>query len=178
MPADAGDLYDAASELLAAAAASLMDAPAGPITTQAIWPGLPAYDCAPALYVHAGGVSIGDTMPLQPPLQPMQRMVTTGEVNLLALTITVLRCVPTVVQQGETVLLPSTQLISMAAEDCYGDLWAIWNGLKNQHRAGTLFQRASGRREFAFDAAIPVRTSGGVGGWEIPVRVELSGYGA
>lgn len=171
-----GDLFAAAQELLAAAAAALVEAPAGSIAYQAIWPGLPSYDCAPALFVHAGGTSFADTYPLQPPLQPMQQMVTTGEVNLLALTITVIRCVPVIEQEQQSVLLPSPQIITDAAEDIYGDLWAIWNYLKNQHRAGLLFQRPSGRREFRFDPAVPVRTSGGVGGWEIPVRVELSGY--
>ena len=178
MSASAGDLYAAAEELLAAAALSLQDAPGGTISYQAVWPGMPAYDCAPALFVHAGGPRYGDTIPLSPPLQPYQRQVTTGVVNLIELTITVLRCVPTLEQAGQTIALPSPAAVSAAAEQTMGDVWAIWNGLKNQHRAGTLFQRPSGRREFGFNPAVAVRTSGGVGGWEIPCVLELGGYGA
>lgn len=176
MPGGPGDLYAAASELLAAAAAALVDAPGGAIELQAIWPGLPSYDCVPALYVHAGGASVGDTYPLQPPLQPLQRIVTSGEVNLISLTITVLRCVPIVGEQGQNILLPDPVAINASSEEIYGDVWAIWNYLKNAHRAGTLFQRPSGRREFGFGAAVPIRTSGGAGGWEIPISVELGGY--
>lgn len=173
-----GDLYAAAEELLAAAGQALLASPGGgiPVTSQAIWPGLPSYDCIPALYVHAGGTSFADTYPLQPPLQPWQRMVTSGEVNLLVLTITVLRCVPVLEQTQQSVLFPSATDISASAEIVYGDLWAIWNYLKNQHRAGVLFQTPSGRREFNFLPAVPVRTSGGAGGWEIPVSVQLPGY--
>lgn len=176
MPPGPDDLYDAAQQLLDAAAVAVATARGGAIDLQAIWPGLPSYDCVPALYVHAGGTSIGDTLPLQPALQPMQRMVTTGEVNLLQLTITVLRCVPVIEEEQASILLPDPVAISAAAAECYADLWAIWNHLKNEHRAGHLFQRPSGRREFVFDPAVPVRTSGGAGGWEIPIRVELGGF--
>jgi uncharacterized protein (DUF1501 family) len=177
MPGAATDLWDCAAELLAAAAIALeTEAPAGPIDYQAIWPGLPSYDCVPALYVHVGGPAIADTYPLQPPLQPMQRIVTSGEVNIVQLTITVLRCVPVIEQESQSILLPSPALINQSAHDVLGDLWAIWNYLKNQHRLGNLYQTPSGRREFAFDPAQPVRTSGGAGGWEIPIRVQLGGY--
>lgn len=176
MPAGPDDLYQAAVELLTACATALEDSPGGPIQAQAIWPGPPAYDCVPALYVHAGSNSVGDTYPLQPPLQPMQRIQTTGFVDLVAFTITVLRCVPVLRGSGQTLALPLVAEINKSARDCYGDLWSIWNYLKNQHREGLLFQNASGRREFMFDPAIPVRTSGGAGGWEITVRVQLGGY--
>jgi hypothetical protein len=169
-------LYDASVELLQAAAAAVATTPGGPIDFQAIWPGLPAYDCVPALFVHAGGPSVGDTYPLQPPLQPMQRIVTSGLVLLIQLTITVLRCVPVIEQEQQSVLLPNPGLISQAAYETMSDVWAIWNVLIDMHRDGSLFQTPSGRREFILDPAVPVRTSGGAGGWEIPVRVQLGGY--
>lgn len=176
MPPGPADLYAAAEELLAAASDGVDTSPGGHINYQAISPGLPPFDCPPALYVHAGGASIGDTLPLAPPLQPMQRIVTTGEVNLIAFTITVIRCVPVPTQGTQTVKLPSPAAISAAAELMYGDLWAIWNHLKNEHRDGNLFQTPSGRREFILLPAVPVRTSGGAGGWEIPIGVQLGGY--
>lgn len=178
----AGDLYEAAQELLAAAEAALEDSPGGPIEGGSIWPGLPAYDCVPALYVHAGGPSVGDTYPLQPPLQPMQRMQTSGMVLLVQMTITVLRCVPKIEQRGQNLLLPNPAELGAASEATMGDVWAIWNYLKYAHLPvsqgglGTLFQTPSGRREFQFDPAVPIPTSGGAGGWEIPVRFQLGGF--
>lgn len=176
MPPGPGDLFAAAQALLTASAAGVATSPGGPIDYQAIWPGLPAFDCAPAIHVHTGGASFADTYPLQPPLQPMQQIAMNGEVNLIVFTVTVLRCVPTVTQGQSSVLLPQVAAITESARITMGDLWAVWNHLKNQHRAGLLFQTPSGRREFRFLPAVPLRTSGGVGGWEIQVAVELSGY--
>ena len=183
MAAGPDALYEAAEELLAAAAAALTNAPVqcpicggGPTNYQAIWPGEPVFDCPETLAVHAGGVAVADTLPLQPPLQPMQRIVTTGIVDLAALTITVTRCVPVIEQEQQSLLLPRQELVNASAKVIYGDLWRIWNYLVWAHREGLLFQRPSGRREFLFEPAIPVRTSGGVGGWIIPVRFQLDGY--
>jgi hypothetical protein len=172
-----GDLFAAAQELLAAAAVALEDAPAGPITRKLISQSAPVFDCAPQLSVHAGGPSIADTYPLQPPLQPMQRIVTAGLVDLVVMTITVTRCVSTLGEEGQDILLPTPEALTADSEACYGDLWAIWNHLVKEHREGNLFQSLSKRREFALEPAQPLNNGGGVGGWEIPVRFQLPGYG-
>ncbi len=174
--AAAGDLYEAATELLAACATALLDSPGGPIDYQVISQGLPAFDCAPALFVSVGGPAVGTTYPLQPPLEELQRIVTTGQVNIVTWQVTVLRCITVIEEEGQNVMLPDPAQLSEDARICYGDLWAIWNGVKNQHRLGTLFQRPSGRREFGIDPAAAVRTAGGFGGWIIQVRAELDGY--
>lgn len=176
MPGDAGDLFKTAEEFLAACAKALEDAPAGTILNQAIWQGPPAFDCAPALYVHAGGPSIADTYPLQPPLQPAQRIAETGIVNMVAFTATVLRCIPVLEGDGQTILLPARSEITASSADIYGDLWAIWNFLVYQHRNGNLWQTQSRRRELILDPAIPLRNSGGVGGWQLQIRVQIGGY--
>lgn len=176
MKAASNDLFAAAQELLAAADASLADSIAGQIDYKAIWPGVPAFDCAPALHVSLGAVAVADTLPGTPSLAPMQRIVTTGEVNIQVMAVTILRCVAVMGQQGENVVLPPAVNITADAQETYGDLWAVWNGLKNRHRAGTLFQDPSGRREFSLDPAIPVRTAGGVGGSIVNVRFQIPGY--
>jgi len=173
----AGDLFAAAQTLLAAAAAALEDAPAGPIDRMLVSQSAPVFDCAPQLSVHAGGPSIADTYPLQPPLQPMQRIVSTGLVDLVLMTITVTRCVSKLGDDGQTITLPTPQAMTDDAEACYGDLWAIWNHLIKEHREGNLFQSASKRREFTLEPAQPLNNGGGVGGWEIPVRFQIPGYG-
>lgn len=169
------DLFDTAQELLAAAAAALETTPGGGIAYQAVWQGLPVWDCPPMLTVHAGGPSIAPTT-AGPVLGPMQRIVVTGEVNIVSFTVTVLRCVPSLLQRGQSTVLPSAADETASSQVCYADAWAVWNYLKNAHRAGTLFQRPSGRREFALIQALPLRTSGAAGGWEIHVGVEVGGY--
>jgi hypothetical protein len=179
VPGAAGDLYAAAVELLEAAATALETlAPAGPITRKLVSQSAPVFDCAPQLSVHMGGPSVADTYPLQPPLQPMQRSVTTGFVDLVLMTITVTRCVVVIGQDAQSLILPSPVELSQNAEDCYGDLWAIWNYLFQQHRLGNLFQTPSGRREFTLEPANALNNGGGVGGYEIPVRFQLPGFSA
>lgn len=169
-------LYAAAEELLAASALALEDSHEGPPDYQAIVQGLPVFDCPPALYVSVGVGSVASTLPPGPTMQELQRIVSTGNVNLITFTVTIIRCVSVIGERGPNGLLPSAADVSLDARICYSDLWAIWNGLVGQHRAGTLFQNPSGRREFAVDSSIPVRTQGGAGGWLIPCRVQLGGY--
>lgn len=176
MPGSANGLYEVAEELLAAAAAALEDSPGGPLVHKAVWPGAPAFDCPEALYVYMTGPAVADTYPLQPPLQPMQRLVTTGQVDLVSYTIQVIRCVPVIGGDEQTITLPSEDAVSASARICYGDAWAIWNYLSHAHREGLLFQVPSGRREFEILPVTPLATSGGVGGFIIPVRVQVPGY--
>lgn len=176
MAGAATDLFDLAQELLDAAAEGVALSPAGPIGYKAVSPGPPAYDCVPSLFVHAGGPVFGDTYPLQPSLQPMHRIGVQGLVDLVQLTITVLRCIPVTEQDGQTISLPQPAAITNAARETYGDLWAIWNHLITKYRAGDLFPSPSSNREFIFDPALPVRQQGGAGGWEISIRVQLGGY--
>lgn len=175
---DAGDLFLVAQTLLTACEQILAaDSPGGPVAFSAVWQGLPSFDCEQdSLYVDLGGPAVGNTYPLQPPLEELQRIVTTGQVNIITFHITVLRCISVLENDGQTLMLPSAAQITEDSRICYGDLWALWNGLKNRHRLGTLFQTLSGRREFGFDPAAAVRTSGGVGGWLIQIRVEVPGY--
>lgn len=171
------DLYGAAERLLSLTANAVATTPGGPIDYQAIVQGLPVFDCPPAIYVSAGAVQIADTSPLGPTLQPMQRIVQTGVLDLPVFTITVIRCVEAVIlHEGQSLILPSAAAVSSDAYVCYADVWAVWNALIHAHRDGTLFQSPSRRREFAVDQAIPVRTEGGAGGWLLQVRFQLDGY--
>lgn len=177
MAASAQDLFDLAQEFLTACEEAVAkESPGGAIGYSAISTGEPAYDCVPALYVHVGGSAQADTLPLSPTMQPMHRMNQQGLVNLITMTCTVLRCVPVTEQQGQDVLVPDPALITAAARESYGDLWAIWNYLKTKYRAKELFTSFASDREFIFDPAVPIRTSGGAGGWAIQVRVQLGGY--
>lgn len=175
--AGSGDLYALCRETLNAANAALAtDAPGGAIARAYVSPGPPVYDCCPQITVHAGGTSEATTAPLSPPLSSGHRAEAQGSLYLISLVITVLRCVPVVTQTGQTAKLPSANSIEAAAVETLGDIWAIWHGMRRAYQAGALFVSPSGKREFFFEAAFPINTQGGCAGWQIPFRVQLSGY--
>ena len=168
------DLHEIASEFLAGCETAIQTSPGGKITRSYVAPGLPSLDCAPELSVYVGGAVEGITRPLAPPLQLGRREDQTGRVNLVPLTCVVSRCVPTVDAGGH---FPSPTEIEEAAKLTNGDLWAIWNVVPALYRAKLLFARPDNEsRLLFFDPAVPLATSGGVGGFQVPVRVELSGY--
>ncbi len=168
----AGDLYAAAVELLEATEVALA---ANPVDRVFVSPALPALDCCPQLTVHVGGASEGDTAPLQPPLQPGHRTYAGDLVNVVQLTITIVRCTPGPDNSGNP---PPAAEIQASAQESIDDLWAIWNYLRTEHRAGNLFTAPAGpgSREFFFDPAFPLNIAGGCCGWQIPFRVSLGGY--
>lgn len=171
------DLYDACFDLLVAAAEAVGTTPGGAIDRAYVSPGPPAWDCE-QLTVHAGGPAVGDTAPLQPPLQPGHRVAGTGMVNIVEMTVTVLRCcTPVPTSEGEGIIIPSAQGIAEAAELSLADLWAIWNHVATRKRNGTLFPPAK-TREMFFDPAVALNTQGGCSGWQIQMRVQLDGYEA
>jgi hypothetical protein len=164
------DLYDLAVEYLDACTVALADTPDGVPECVYVSPGPPVWDVCPALMVHVGGPVIGDTLPLQPMLAPLHRVQITGEVILVSLTATVLRCAPVLDNDGKIDLSemgPATRQIN-------ADLWAIWNHVRAGKRNGTLF--APREREFAFEPAVSVNQQGGACGWQITIRSQLDGY--
>lgn len=171
----AGDLFAAAQELLLATDEALELAPGGRIDAPFVSPGMPAFDFTPMLTVHAGGTQFADSAPLQPPMQPLQR-IHVGNLDLVQLVITVTRVVPVInVDSGGAIVgFPTPSEMEASAERIFGDLWTIWNHLKTKYRAGDLFDGAP--REFVFNAAHSVHAQGGHGGWEIPVLLQLGGY--
>lgn len=169
----ATDLYALASELLSAAEGILVGTPGGAISRSFVSPGLPSLDCCPQLTVHAGGPAEADTSPVTTPLDPGHRTSNFELLNLVQLTITVVRCAPA----PETAIPTAAELDAVSSET-YADLWALWNELRQMHRAGTLFDAPAGpgSRELFFDPAYPLNPQGGCAGWQLPIRVELGGY--
>lgn len=173
-----GDLYALLEEYLGACEAAVALTPGGAIARAFVSPGPPAWDCCPQLTVHAGGPVVGDTAPLAPPLQAGHRPAL-GIVNLIAMTATVLRCVPVVTQHGETTVLPAPVDISASAKETCADVWSIWNHVLASKRNGTLFAGTDGdpdQREMTLDPAVALSPAGGCGGWQLQIRVQLGGY--
>jgi hypothetical protein len=172
--AAATDLYDLCREYLEACEEAVVLAPAGAIDRAFVSPGPPAWDCCPQLTVHAGGPSQADTAPLGPPLQIGHRISDPGAVNLVTMTATVLRCSPTLGDEGDAIVLPDAAELDASAEEVLGDVWAIWNHLATRKLAGTLW--APKERELIFDPAVALNPAGGCSGWQIQIRVQLGGY--
>lgn len=169
----AGDLHDLALEYLDACAAAVATTAGGAIAHRFVSSGLPPLDCCPQLTVHVGGPAQADTLPLLPPLQPAERTQTQGYLPLVQMTCTVVRCVPVPSESGNP---PAAATLTAAALLTDQDVWAVWNWIASRHRANSLFTQPSGKREMFMDAAFALNNSGGCGGWQIPVRVELGGY--
>lgn len=173
-----GDLYALLVEYLDVCDEAVASSPGGAIPRSFVSPGLPAFDCCPQLTVHAGGPILADTVPLDPPLAIGQRAHLEASVHLINMTATVIRCVPTLTDDGDVIQAPPAAGLEVAAEQIAGDVWAIWNVLRRRVREGSAFaDTGSRRREVFFDPAILVPVLGGCGGWQVPIRVQLGGYG-
>lgn len=158
-------------EYLDACVAALAQTVDGAPTRAFVSPGPPSWDCCPQLSVHAGGPVVADTAPLQPQLAPMHRTADGVMVDVILMTATVLRCDATM---DAPELMPDPASITAVAAQTNSDVWAIWNYIANAKRLLVLWPPKE--REFAFDPAIAQKQEGGCCGWEIPIRVQLSGY--
>lgn len=165
-------LYDAAAEYLAACVAALnSETTSGAPERRFVTNGPPAWDCCPQLTVHVGGPAVADTAATRT-LGPGHRIATTGFVNMVSMTATILRCAPII--EGNT--LPSPAALAAAAAEMDADLWAIWNWIATRKRDLSLF--GPKERELLMDPASSLNQQGGCCGWQIPIRVQLDGYRA
>jgi hypothetical protein len=168
---DFNDLQTLAQEYLDACAEALSVTPAGAPTFRFVSPGPPSWDCCPMLTVHVGGPVVADTFPLQPQLGPTHRVARAVTVDMILLTATILRCDPTLSEEG---VLPDPVEMTATAAQTNADVWAVWNYVTQMKRRNLLWPPKV--REFAFDPAIAQKQQGGCCGWEIPIRVNLPGH--
>lgn len=175
-PGGPDDLYLLCDELLEAASIAVTLGRGGPVGRAFVSASPPAFDCVNGgqLTVHAGGPLIADTMPLQPPLQPAHRVQMEMQVNLVQVTVTIIRCAS--MPQGQNQRLPEAILLAEVAAITMADCWSIWNYVATHKRNDTLFPPKE--REIFFDPAYVVNTQGGAAGWQIPFRIQLNGFRA
>lgn len=166
----ATDLYDLCAEYLTVCNDALALTPGGAISRAFVSAGAPAWDCCPQLSVHVGGPAWAMTEPAGE-LASMHRLNIAAVMDMITLTATVIRCVPTL---EEDTRLPSAADLDAAGQLTTSDLWAIWNLVEYRKAKGTLFGGKC--REMALDPAVPVGPAGGCGGWQIQLRVTLQGY--
>lgn len=170
---DADSLYAVAHELLEVAAAILATTPAGAPTIQFVSHAPPPYDCCDTLAVHVGMIeyrtlrrgALGANV-----LDPRVPVV-----PVVPLTITALRCQTAVPTGGLQIDLPTAAQISADAQVLARDGWALFNGIGNAYRDGSLFAGFP-CRVADVDALMPVAPEGGCLGWLLMVSVDLDGY--
>lgn len=170
MTAGPTDLFDLNAEWLAACEAALATTDGGTPARSFVSLGPPAWDCCPQLTVHSG-YALADTAPIGPPLSAGHRTTVQGGVYLVPLVATVIRCVPTLEDNGDP---PTAADLEAAAMTGMADAWAITNHTWDQHAKGILF--APVEREMFIDPTVPLQQAGGCGGFQIQIRVALYGY--
>lgn len=162
-------LDDAAHDLLDAAVALLdLNVASGAPERQVVTHGTPPDDCD-QIAVWATGINEETTAPLSPTPQVGHRALA-GRLNLPTFKIRVVRCMQAMQEGGQPVTVATMEEASAIAQQ---DAWVLWNGLMAMVRANTLFDR---EKEFLLDSATAVDAAGGVGAWEISLRVQLDGY--
>lgn len=167
MAADA--LYQAANSLLATCEGILAATAAGVPSRVFIHNGDVPFDCPTQLTVHTGSIERAQVSPSSAPLDRSQ--VKFPQVIRALLVVTCLRAVPLAREANDTIILPATADVDASAATQMIDGWALFEGVHQAHRAGTL--HGPGWRSYDVGPAAPVATSGQAGGWQLPVLISI-----
>ena len=132
-----------------------------------ISPGQSADDCCPQLTVWAQAVGESPTSPGS----FRGKSAKEGQINVVTLVARILRCVTTEMSRDN--IGPDTTALQEDAAQINADGWALWNHIYSMVRAGELFMLCG---EVFWDGLRSVTPSGGCGGWNLVLRVELDGY--
>lgn len=169
----ATDLNDLALETLAVCEAALAQLAAGVPERSYVAHGIPAIDCE-QLTVSVYTVPQADTSPRALPLDRQFKTAKYGALNIVFLTVQLVRCYPPATQHGrQTNLAPSVAALAAFAETINQDGWQLWNGLATAKRQGAF---AGICREFSLDPLLPIQPQGGFAGWAVPIEVQLDGF--
>jgi hypothetical protein len=175
---DIGDLDDIAHELLEHCVDALDSIPLFDATLlgapdhRYVAFGLPAFDCPTQLTVHVTPISEYDTTPGG--LEAGKRASRGAWVNLVALVITVTRCVTTGdLSSMGTYSPPSLAALNADSKQGNHDAWALWNHLHNVKASGEFLTLCDAADFGDLLALIP---SGESAGWTWTIQVVLGGY--
>ena len=163
------DLFALAEEYLDLCVVALEAAQGAP-PRRYVSPGPPAWDCE-LVAVHVGGPVVAPTSSGPGALAEGHRLQATGQVNIIDLVATILRCVPVMKADGSA---PVASSVTDASRVTLSDLWTIWNHIAHGRREGTLFDGKC--RDVTMDPAVTLAPAGGFAGWQVSVRVQLDGY--
>lgn len=166
------DLYDAADEYLGACVDALNAlTTAGAPDRAFVSHGPPPLDCCPMLSVHVGNAGIAGTF-TDAALGVGHRIVTTGVVETVQLTATIVRCFPAAAAGSGKPHSVAEHEANAARTNA--DVWAIVNWVIAAKRAERLF--APLHRELSIGVAAARTVEGFCAGWLIPIQVTLDGF--
>lgn len=164
------DLFDAADELLGAAATALATTSGGSPGSRYVSAGQPVYDCCDLLTVHMQ--ESNELSMREAGRQEMPRLL--PAVPMVTLVVTSLRCYP-IVEGGVTIGVPAAEAMHKASRLIYEDGWTLLNYLRALARADGLFADRP-CRPLVIGPLRPAPTQGGCGGSIVLVQVEVDGY--
>jgi hypothetical protein len=167
------ELYQYASDLLDVSSTALLDTIGGVPTIAFVSPGPPVFDCCPMLSVDVRGLAQENTSPLAPAPVARKRVVTTGQVNIVTLVVTIVRCYPLSEDNADLYQPPGLAALEDVARQCAQDAYALWHHIPLAIREGELFERCPGAY---LDAGQVIPQQGGCVGWAFPVRAPVQGY--
>lgn len=166
-PSTVTSLYDLAEEVLSVAEGCLGTTAAGVPSLSYVSPALPAFDCCPALIVSVAALTEEGTSP-QATAMDTGRRASYGRVNLAALTVTALRCAPSMQKDGSVPI----SAIEQAASETLEDGWALWCGFYHAIINGTFEGTCS---DVHFDSGRAVIEQGDCVGWTFLFRCQING---
>jgi hypothetical protein len=98
----------------------------------------------------------------------------TGRVNFVTMTVMVARCIPVAAEnKSGRVFAPTVEALAAASEQTDADAWVLWCGLNAARRDARIADVCDA---VAFGDGTALTPSGGFGGWQIPISVQLQGY--
>lgn len=171
-------LHDAAEAFLEAAADALDTLPsespllAGTPARRYVSAGTPAIDCD-QLVVWAPTIDEDGTLPSGILLETGARGMA-GRVNFPQLNVMIVRCIPAVREdrQGRAII-PEATALGAAGMQTNADAWVLWCGINAARKAGRFNDLCSA---VSVGRATALTPSGGYGGWQLPIFVQLDGY--
>lgn len=176
------DLYDYLDQLLSRAVEVLDEIPTYPETADLegapdaryITPGLPTWDCCPALIAYASLTQDAQTSPLTTVLDPAHKGLSFPRMPVPTLNLLALRCVPVIAEGATEIVFPSPTELAASARQINADGWALWIRLNQMIKANDLFTGRCG--DVFFDSIVSQDPAGGCGGWLLSIRVGLGGF--
>lgn len=163
---DVNGLYEFSQLTLTTAVTCLDTTDAGAPELQYVSPAAPAFDCCPAVIVHAAFLGEENTSPLSS--TDTGHRASFGRLNLVSIVVSALRCAP-VVQKDGSVLTAEIQAVAQMVQQ---DAWALWCGFYHAVKNGTFKGTCE---DVHFDRGISIPEQGGCVGWRFDLRVQLDG---
>lgn len=164
------NLFEFAQEYLDAVLTAIATTDAGAIPGPSfVAPGIPALDCPDMVSVHVQTLQMAPSSPAG--AMDADHRAAKHYVVSAVLVAQFVRCQPMI---DPVTGVPSAVEMTAAGKKAAQDVWAVWNAIKNEVRAGTIFNGTCPPN--GIDPPAPITPQGGSAGWAFQVRPQIGGY--